>query len=127
MNHPDEDLPELQISLTQFVAIAGQLFADGQNSDAFVRFVLAGRLQSHRIFVNARQETSAPPLGQYQLRRDIDSVIGITNDLPFRATLAIFPVPSFRDTLTKDVHVKYTGNLSSAKVGSYIVFCVKKL
>ena len=46
-------------------------------------------------------------IGDYQLFRDIDSAIGVTQDLPFRRPLAIFPLPSFRDTLTQDNHVTY--------------------
>ncbi|KAG1793283.1 uncharacterized protein HD556DRAFT_1238088 [Suillus plorans] len=109
LESPDEDLPAIQVSLNEFVSAAEQMFIPDQ-LDNFLRFVLAGRLQYHnklaRIFINARQGASAPPMSQYQLYRDIDSVIGITRDLPFQLPLAIFPLASFRDALTEDNHLK---------------------
>jgi hypothetical protein len=121
MNYPDEDLPELQLSLRQFVAIAGVLHAREQDSDAFVRFVLAGRWKGHRIFINSRQDAAAPPKGQYIFRRDFDSAIGVTRDLPFIVPLAVFPVASFRDTLTTDNHIKYNPrSLSNSNVSIVI-------
>lgn len=112
MSHPDEDLPVVQLSLKQFVSIAQNLFNRKQDSDAFVRFVLAGRIQINNqeswVFINARQGEIAPPVHKYQLRRDVDSAIGMTHDLPFRKALGVFPVASWCDTLTEDNHLKYT-------------------
>ncbi|KAG1851045.1 hypothetical protein DFJ58DRAFT_661761 [Suillus subalutaceus] len=106
---PDEDLPAIQVSLSEFVSAAERMFAPDQLEN-FLRFVLAGRLQSHnklaRIFLNARQGALAPPTSEFQVYRDIDSVIGITWDLPFQLPMAIFPLASFRDTLTEDNHLK---------------------
>ncbi|KAG1719121.1 hypothetical protein EDB19DRAFT_1648748 [Suillus lakei] len=113
MQPPDEDLPAIQVSLKEFVSAAEQMFTLGQSDDqleAFLRFALAGRLQCHnqltRIFINARQGVRAPAISEYKLYRDIDSAIGITWDLPFKLSMAIFPLPAFRDTLTKDNHLK---------------------
>lgn len=113
LRHPDEALDALQLSLAQFVELAQALFPSESEPDpiAFIRFVLAGRLEmnarSLRVSINAKQGSSPPPVGEYQLSRDFDSVIGVTQDLPFRRPLALFPLPSFRDTLLKDNHVKY--------------------
>jgi hypothetical protein len=111
MDHPDEDLLELQTSLEQYLVLAEHLFADERRSHAFVHFILAGRLQSDanqaRIFINARQGVSTPPIGTYQTRRDFDSAFGVTHDLPFKVAWAIFLLPSFRDTLTDDIHMHY--------------------
>ncbi|KAG2097998.1 uncharacterized protein F5147DRAFT_583311 [Suillus discolor] len=109
MQPPDEDLPAIQVSLEEFVLAAEQMFKSDQ-LETFIRFVLAGRLQSHdklaRIFINARQGALAPQISEYKLHRDIDSVIGITRDLPFQTHMAIFPLASFRDSLTEDNHLK---------------------
>ncbi|KAG2738365.1 hypothetical protein P692DRAFT_201731319 [Suillus brevipes Sb2] len=111
MEYPDETLSDIQVSLTEFVSVAQHLLKQDE-LEHFLRFVLAGRLRRHdmmaRIFINARQGALAPPLSQYQLYRDIDSVIGITRNLPFKLPMSIFPLASFRDTLTKDNHIKYT-------------------
>ncbi|KAG1766213.1 hypothetical protein EV702DRAFT_981012 [Suillus placidus] len=106
---PDEDLPAIQVSLSEFVSAAEQMFVPDQLEN-FLRFVLAGRLQYGdklaRVFINARQGALVPPISEYKLYRDIDSVIGVTHDLPFRLPMAIFPLASFRDTLTEDNHLK---------------------
>jgi hypothetical protein len=110
MEPPDEDLPVIQVSLGEFVLAAEQMFTAPDQLEAFLRFVLAGRLQCHdkhaRISINARQGAFAPPISEYKLHRDIDSVIGITRDLPFQSHMAIFPLASFRDSLTEDNHLK---------------------
>ena len=113
MDYPDEALHESQVTLHQFVRTAEYLFSQDQTADnvvRFVRFVLAGRFESDgrqtRIFINARQAASLL-INACQHRRDLDSAVGVTRDFPFRVALAIFPLASFRDTLTEDNHVKY--------------------
>jgi hypothetical protein len=115
LDYPDEALDSLQLSLTDYVSIARALFPSESESDqdpnAFIRFVLAGRLdidaRHFRVSINAKQGALPPPFGKYQLFGDVDSVIGVTRDLPFRRPFAIFPLPYFRDTLTKDNHITY--------------------
>lgn len=115
LEYPDEALDSLQLSLTDYVSMAQTLFLSGselgQDPNAFIQFVLAGRLhfldRDLRISINAKQGALPPPSGRYKLFGDLDSVIGVTRDLPFKQTFAIFPLPSFRDTLTKDNHVTY--------------------
>jgi hypothetical protein len=115
MDYPDENLGQHQLTLEEFVKVAQHLSSQGQgiNSDAFIRFVLAGRYpdgvsnQSSRIFINARQGAFLPDDAVLQRYSDVDSVIGITRDLPYSLPMAIFPLASFRDTLTEDVHIKY--------------------
>lgn len=118
MQPPDEDLCGIQVSLSEFVSVAQHLYTLEDTED-FLRFVLAGRLKrddmTARIFINARQGVLAPPISQYQLHRDIDSLIGVTRNLPFRLPMSIFPLASFRDSLTKDNHLKCT--LSYPQVG----------
>jgi hypothetical protein len=127
MDYPDEALHESQVPLQQFVRTAEHLLSQDQTPDnmvRFIRFVLAGRfeLDGHqtRIFVNARQAASPPLIDAYQHRRDLDSAIGVTRGFPFRVALALFPLASFRDTLTEDNHVKYNPtSLPGPQVGVY--------
>lgn len=112
LHYPDEPLGSLQLSLSQFVTLSHTLFnLEAADATTFIRLVLAGRLEmngkSLRVSINAKQGAPPPPVGKYDLHRDIDSVIGITQDLPFKRPLAIFPLASFWDTLTKDNHVTY--------------------
>lgn len=107
MSYPDEELVELQLSLKDFVSLAGELVGQ-PNSFPFAQFVLAGRIhdmdEQKRILINARIDAVPPAAGP--LRRDIDSAIGITRDLPFNKPLAVYAVASFSDTLTKDNHLR---------------------
>lgn len=130
VDYPDEELNPLQLSLLGFTAIAQQLFGtvteSNESRDSFIRFVLAGRLghsdTASRVFMNARQGVGPPPKNEYSLRRDFDSLIGITRDLPFACAMAVFPLPSFRDTLKKDNHL--TANAASTDVGVSVVSVV---
>ena len=114
MDHPDEELPAIQLSLKSFVSIAQGLFSRGFPGDYedFTRFVLTGRIldgeQVHRVFLNARQGSDAPAKEKYEVQHDLDSVVGSSQDLPYTVSMAIFPLASFRDTLTKDNHLTYT-------------------
>ncbi|GBE88997.1 predicted protein [Sparassis crispa] len=71
--------------------------------------MLAGREHVNhsewRVFVNARQGFAAPPSDEYTIRRDYDSLLGISRSLPYISQLAVFPIPSFRETLTTSVHM----------------------
>lgn len=133
MDYPDEFLSESQMSLKQFVQAAQHLLSLERSPDVsarFLRFVLAGRLELNgnqtRIFINARQGAFPPPIHDYRKRRDIDSAVGLGHDLPFRIALAIFPLASFRDTLTKDNHIKYNLNaLSGPQVCLYSINCLE--
>jgi hypothetical protein len=111
MRYPNERLPETQLSLSRFVRNAQEL-VDEENPHDFIRFVLGGRLKIeeewNRVFINARQGATAPPPTRYQLRRDIDSAIGITRTLPFSQPLAVFPLSPFTECLKTDNHLKWS-------------------
>lgn len=108
----DEILEPLYLSLPQFVSRAHDLSLGSEDAFKFLRFVLAGRLEvdgkERRVFVNTRQGIRPPVQDKYMVCRDIDSIIGVSTDLPYKSSLAIFPMPSFRDTLTEEIHIKYT-------------------
>lgn len=114
MSHQDDsELPTSQMTLRQFVLTAGGLSRNLDNTGgtlAFIRFALAGLLQYQdqdiRIFLNAAQDVSINGK-DFRRRSDVDSVIGISRNLPFKTPLAVFPLASFRDTLIANNHVRY--------------------
>lgn len=115
LNYPDEALDSLQLSLTEYVSIAQALFPSesqpDQDPNVFIRFVLAGYLDINArhlcVSINTKQGALPPPSGKYQQFGDVDCVIGITQDFPFRQPFAIFLLPYFRDKLMKDNHITY--------------------
>ncbi|PCH38800.1 hypothetical protein WOLCODRAFT_158336 [Wolfiporia cocos MD-104 SS10] len=99
------------MSLGTFVARAKELLeGDEPDIKAFVDFVMAGRVddegdQSH-IVVNPRLEMHGVRRCEHaRVFRDYDSLIMISQDLPFSSAPTVYPVPMFRDTLTKTVHL----------------------
>lgn len=92
-----------QRSLEAFVTRAQGFYVEADGSDGmdFVRYVLAGRDGEDHIFVNAAQGLDALEDSTFDVTRDFDSAIGITENLPFIAPLAIFPLSPFSETLTR--------------------------
>lgn len=89
--------------------MAGRLYDTSKAfPDRFIRFLLAGHMGSgNQVFINSRQGAQSLAENDFVVMRDIDSAIGISKDLPFVVPIGIFPVPSFRDTLKVDNHVKF--------------------
>ena len=119
--YPDEPLPVLNLSLKEFNEKAYQLlnYSFSNRVDPmhhkFVNFVLAGRYQEHhspdehRVYIDIHKNTaSTADLEGLQITRDYDSVIGITDNLPFRLSIAIYPLPNFALSLKKSNHLMRT-------------------
>ena len=131
MRYPDETLSFSQLGLREFVELAQNLQED-PDMITFTHFMCSGRtivedLGEVRVTVNCRQGADPPRDGEYQLRRDFDSAIGITRDLPFSTALAVFPMPSFADTLKRSNHVNFDikqSEVSSAKLGYLLSLAV---
>ena len=106
---PDETLPHVQCSIADIVRHAVALLERGE-TQLFCQLMLSGRLAlddglEHRVYVNARQGTQ-PTFGRdCTFTRDIDSVIGVTRDLPYGASLAVFPMAPYREPLRRVNHV----------------------
>ena len=106
---PDETLPPVQCSIADIVRHAVALLERGE-TQLFCQLMLSGRLAlddglEHRVYVNARQGTQ-PTFGRdCTFTRDIDSVIGVTRDLPYGASLAVFPMAPYREPLRRVNHV----------------------
>lgn len=134
--YPDErEHPWIQMTLDEFVADAGTLFAPLRDADldfqelkeaslTFCKFVLAGRAQrdgvGRHISVNPCQALVIPR--RYNITRDYDSLIGASWDLPYSKPLALFPVPPFRDTLRKSNHLNsraYSPQVSTLSASLY--------
>ena len=107
--YPDEDLPEIQLSLKEFVDKATGILEGPNDIYQFCRMVLAGRIEvdgeDHRIFVNPRQDLLPIRPSRLTLTRDYDSISACSTNLPFKVPLSIYPVAPFKETLTKDIHL----------------------
>lgn len=128
MLYPDEDLPELQLSLHQYVDMATGLLQHPSDIFDYCRMVLAGRAKvegvEHRIFVNARQDLPNIEPEDWVRTRDYDSLCGCTSDLPFSHHLGVFAVAPFKETLTKSNHLtaKAYDRQASARPIVYLLF-----
>ena len=113
--YPNEPLPSHQLSLRDVNRLAQDAFGreEPHDIDHFLRVVLAGRDtingELSYITLNARQGLpSLQDAGDIIQTRDIDSAVGVTNNIPFeRATaFAVYPVPNFAHTLKIDNHLR---------------------
>ncbi|KAG1793321.1 uncharacterized protein HD556DRAFT_1238042 [Suillus plorans] len=115
MQYPDETIDISQLTMKEFVGHSRHLFTqmqDDQTEVDFIRFVLAARvgpladeeLDQYQVRLNCLQGIPTPP--EIDITRDLDSVIGVSDTLPYTSTLSIWPLPPFRETLKKDNHVK---------------------
>ena len=109
LRYPDEDLPQLQMSLREFVEKATDILTGPNDIYEFCRMVLAGRLDvdgvQHRIFVNARQDLEPIHPSRFTLTRDYDSISACSKNLPFTVPFSVYPVAPFKEILTKDNHL----------------------
>jgi len=108
----DDDLDNLDsksYSLAQFCRTA-KLLLDSDEPASFVRFVLCGKYLDHQVFVDAFQNTLDE---QYKFRglRDFDSLLGISEDIPVRTSLTLFPLARKEDTLHTNIHLNYSFNI----------------
>ena len=113
----DRDTFPFQYSLAAWVNLAIDLYSKGRSDVSarlqFVRFMLAGRQSVDEDGLETRTATLNPCQGlnplrsdRLQVSRDFDSLIGSTLDFPYTVSVAVFPVPAFRETLTQANHVK---------------------
>ncbi len=106
---PDEYLPPKTVGLEEFLLTARDLADTDDDGHAFMQYILAGRAdidgEARRLFLNPTLDLDAPE--SPTVSGDFDSLIGLTEHLPFTAALSIHAVPPFRETLTTDVHLTY--------------------
>ena len=120
-SYPDEPLPTLTLSIKEFNEIAYQLldYSHSNRVDPmhhkFVNFVLSGRYtvlphgQEHRVHIDVTKDvTPTQDIQSLKLCRDYDSIIGLTENLPFRVTMAMHPIPPFSMSLKKSNHLMKT-------------------
>ena len=132
MNFPDEFLPPMQVGIPQYVDLGRQFLDEGtpEGVDKFIDLVMAGRLHLHdelyRILVNARQGAIVPAIEDCTITLDFDSLQAVSPDLPLKCPLSIFPVPDFKYTLRKPVHITFPIRIQQVK-SVLIIFIVMLL
>ncbi|KAI6115495.1 hypothetical protein EDD16DRAFT_1708646 [Pisolithus croceorrhizus] len=110
MQYPnDRDLLTPPLSLSQFVNIAHQLGTRPDGANKHVQFVMASR-QNQRgtqyiVRVNPLMDEPDINPDDFTFIHDYDSIIGFSDNLPFRVPLGIFLVPPFNETLKKESHI----------------------
>jgi len=115
---PHETLPTEQLTLKDFTVL---MQAASHDPIEYINTALCGRILvdgvPHRASLNARQGLDHPSFPEFT--RDFDSAIGITDDLPYTSPFNVYPIANFRDTLTKQNHVRghiHLPNVSSSSL-----------
>lgn len=115
MQYPDEFLRPIQLGLGQLVDQAQLLLEEGseESVDKFIELMHSGRLTvngvERRVLLNPRRGAVFPRRDDVALRGDFDSAGGFSaSRIPLRCPLAVYPVPIFKETLTKSIHIALT-------------------
>lgn len=120
-NFPHETLPTEQLTLEAFTALMHE--SASRSPMEYINTALCGRIfvdgVPHRVSLNARQGLDHPI--SPELTRDFDSAIGITDDLPYTSPFNVYPISSFRDTLTKPNHVQGRIYLPDVRPSSHLL------
>lgn len=112
--YPDETLPVAKLSLRSFNRRAYKILKKDLRNfphKRFVEFVLGGRLikgdgVERRVYMDVlRGIEPTAALENLNVTRDYDSLIGISENLPFNVALALYPVPNFRESLKRTNHL----------------------
>ena len=115
MQYPDEFLRPIDLGLPQIVHRAQQFLEEGsvESVDKFIELMLSGRLtvngEERRVLLNPRRSAVFPSSNEVSLRGDFDSGGGFSSTtIPIQCPLAVYPVPIFKETLTKSIHIALT-------------------
>ena len=84
------------------------MLTDGHTDD-FTKLMLAGRVvedeEERRVFLNALKGLPDTEQTTCKLTGDYDSLLGFTKHLNLVVPLTIWPVPSFKYTLWRSLHI----------------------
>jgi hypothetical protein len=77
--------------------------------ERFVHVGLTGRAPGGKTTRISLTDAYVTPeqASRFTIRRDYDSLIGWSTDLPLQCPVDIYLIPRFRDTLKKDIHIQY--------------------
>lgn len=131
---PDEILEPKQCGLVDFVQRGRELMAQGHFQDV-ADYVLSGRAlpqgdnddpididdegdDERRVFLNALQGVDNGSLEHCELKGDFDSLIGFSDTIPLLCPLGIYPVPDFKKTLKKPIHIDLEVRRLQVRLGS---------
>lgn len=85
----------------------------------FVKYMLSGLDGDLRVVVNPMEDRLEDD-ESITLRRDIDSLLGIEEDICVDRDLTVYPIPRKEDTLTKNIHIE--SQFTSVKVCTAFYF-----
>jgi hypothetical protein len=111
MSHdPDHVLPPENYNLSEFIQEFTRLNDTGDTLDTTIRstdFALTGRHPDRRTQAVINPLINRMPIhASPTIRRDYDSLIGFTDDIPIVSPLNVYPVARIEDTLTSNIHIK---------------------
>lgn len=118
----DEDPPERTLSIEKFVEQLRTLFADERYPE-FIHLALAGTYEDRQVVIDALasrcysagdEELEEDDLYPYDLSRDIDSVLGVSEHIcVYGKNISFSLLPKHSESLSKDVglsrKIRYNG------------------
>ncbi|KAF8889789.1 hypothetical protein BD779DRAFT_1438914 [Infundibulicybe gibba] len=110
-----EGLPHRTYTLLEFNALSKELLGAGRESD-FIRFALTGEVDGHQAVIDPYVNRISNR-HSINLRRDYDSLIGVSSEIEIKSELYIFPLSRHEDTLKTNIHLTWPirrGNMTHA-------------
>jgi hypothetical protein len=93
-------------SIHEFVQQAAWLSSEEHaDKSAFATFVLTGRFADHQALLDPLRHT-IPDDQDLVLKRDYDSLIGLSSEIVVQSEIFVFPVANREHALTENVHLE---------------------
>lgn len=108
----------VSLSLAEFVSMAQDIRAS--NMADFSRFLLTGISGKTQYQVDPIKDTLQDN-HQIHALRDFDSVLGLHEDVCVETFLTMCPVSKYSDTLSRNIHIKYSFSNASVRSSAHII------
>jgi hypothetical protein len=116
---PIDDLPPARsYSIREFVAQAAALHGSDDKTD-FIRFVLTGQWDGHQVVIDPLRHVLEAQ-ERLTIKRDFDSLLGLSREICVLAPLFVYPVARHEDTLRHNVHIRRPIHRESVSFTAYV-------
>lgn len=100
----DDILPTESYSIKEFVDTAAALHEAGDISQ-FLQFAITGRLDGHQAVLDPLHDRLGPGR-QLKVKRDYDSLLGVSSEISITAPLFVFAVGKNEDVLKTNIYIE---------------------
>jgi hypothetical protein len=101
------ELPLNILTLQEFCTNCFRLVEDNKFAE-FIQFALTGMDRFYQAVIDVHQNAlNANTVPLLRATRDYDSALGISPQIIPSTNIAIYILPNFKESLSKNIHIKY--------------------